>query len=220
MWIYGLWAWVIGVVWAVFFIVPPAEGLGYLVRIAFFHIPVAWVSVLAFLLSAWWAYRYLKTRQSIYDRKSSVSAMLGLIFCLLATVSGAIFAKLTWGAYWNWDPRQTCIFVLLLLYGAYMTLRSSIEEEEQRAKVSAVYALFSFVSVPLLVFILPRLYFSLHPEPLINSSGKIQMDPAMLYVLIAALIGCSGLYWWLFQKQLMRQNKESEEQLITGSEAR
>jgi heme exporter protein C len=110
--------------------------------------------------------------------------------------------------------------VLLLLYGAYMTLRSSIEEEEQRAKVSAVYALFSFVSVPLLVFILPRLYFSLHPEPLINSSGKIHMDPAILYVLIAAVIGCSGLYWWLLQKQLMRQSKETGEQLVTGSEAR
>lgn len=220
MWIYGLLVWVIGVIWAVFFLVPPAEGLGYLVRIAFFHIPVAWVSVLAFLLAAWWAYRYLQTRSSIYDRKSSVSAMLGLVFCLLATISGAIFAKLTWGAYWNWDPRQTCIFVLLLLYGAYMTLRSSIEDEEQKAKVSAVYALFSFVSVPLLVFILPRLYFSLHPEPLINSSGKIHMDPVMLYVLIAALIGCSGLYWWLFQQQLTRREKETEAQLVTGSEAR
>ena len=219
MWIYGLWAWVLGVIWAVFFVVPPAEGLGYLVRIAFFHIPVAWVSVLAFLLAAWWAYRYLKTRQSIYDRKSSASALLGLVFCVLATVSGAIFAKLTWGAYWNWDPRQTCIFVLLLLYGAYMTLRSSIEDEEQRAKVSAVYALLAFISVPFLVFILPRLYFSLHPEPLINSSGKIHMDPVMLYVLIFALIGCTGVYWHLLRQRLARGEKDLAEQSAAGSEA-
>lgn len=219
MWGYVLCAWVVGVVWAVFFLVPPAEGLGYLVRIAFFHIPVAWVSVMAFLLAAWWAYRYLRTRDSKYDSKSSVSAALGLVFCLLATVSGAIFAKLTWGAYWNWDPRQTCIFVLLLIYSAYMTLRSSIEDEEQKAKISAVYALLSFVSVPFLVFILPRLYFSLHPEPLINSGGKIHMEAVMLYILIFAVAGCTGIYWWLLQYQISRRERETEEHSTAGSEA-
>ena len=95
---------------AVFFIVPPAEGLGNYVRIAFFHIPTAWVAVVAFLGAAYWGARYLKTRELRYDAKSARSAILGLIFTLMATVSGAVFSKLTWGAYWNWDPRQTTIF--------------------------------------------------------------------------------------------------------------
>ncbi|HEY3424665.1 MAG TPA: cytochrome c biogenesis protein CcsA, partial [Negativicutes bacterium] len=94
-----------GVVYAVFFLVPPVQGLGEKVRIAFFHIPVAWVSVLAFVLSAFWALRYLQTRRVEYDLRSAAAAGLGLVFCLLATISGAIFAKVTWGAYWNWDPR-------------------------------------------------------------------------------------------------------------------
>ena len=132
----GLVVWIAAVIYAVFFIVPPAEGLGNYVRIAFLHIPLAWVSVIAFLLSAVRAVQYLRTRDLVYDLKGAAAAELGLIFCLLATLSGAVFAKLTWGAYWNWDPRQTTIFVLLLIYGAYLALRSSLEEEEQRALLS------------------------------------------------------------------------------------
>lgn len=194
---YGLMLWTIGVVYAVFYQVPPAEGLGYLVRIAFFHIPVAWVSVLAFLLAAASAVRYLQTREIKYDWWSSSAAALGLVFCLLATVSGAVFAKLTWGAYWNWDPRQTTIFILLLIYGAYQALRSAIDDKEERARIAAVYALLSAITVPFLVFIVPRYYFSLHPEPVINSAGHLQMESIMLYVLLAALGACTLLFWHL-----------------------
>lgn len=197
MWRYGLAAWTAAVIWAVFYLVPPAEGLGELVRIAYFHIPAAWVSVLAFFTAAWWAYRYLKSGQEKYDQKSAAAALLGFVFCLMATVSGALFAKLTWGAYWNWDPRQTTIFVLLLIYGAYLVLRASLEEEEVRARISSVYALLSVVTVPFLVFVIPRFYASLHPEPILNRTGKLDMDLIMLYVLLAAVIAGSGLFFWL-----------------------
>jgi heme exporter protein C len=201
------------VLWAIFYLVPPAEGLGNLVRIAFFHIPVAWVSVLAFLLSAWYAFRYLKTKNLKYDYLCARSAYLGLAFCLLATISGAIFAKLTWGAYWNWDPRQITIFILLLIYGAYTTLRSAIEDEETRAKLSAVYSLLSCITVPFLVFIIPRYYFTLHPEPVLNSSGKIDMDNIMVYVLVAALINCTLIFLRILFHKKKQQDflKESSE---------
>lgn len=199
--------WIIGVVYAVFYMVPPVEGLGYLVRIVFFHIPVAWVAVLAFFLSAGWSIQYVRTRDMQYDRKSSAAATLGLFFCLLATVSGAIFAKLTWGAYWNWDPRQTTIFILLLIYGAYLVLRASIQDEEQRARISAVYALLSSVTVPFLVFIIPRFYFSLHPEPVLNRVGKLEMDVVMFYVLLAAVGACTALFWQLFKWALYNKNQ-------------
>jgi heme exporter protein C len=187
----------VGVVYAIFFLVPPTQGLGEKVRIAFFHIPVAWVSVMAFVLSAYWALRYLNTRQIEYDWKSAVAAGLGLAFCLLATVSGAVFAKITWGAYWNGDPRQTTIFILLLIYGASLALRTAIEDTEQKAKISAVYSLLAFLTLPFLVFVIPRYYFSLHPSPVLNSAGKIDMDPIMLYVLLAALIIATAIFWQL-----------------------
>ena len=185
---------------AVFFIVPPAEGLGNYVRIAFFHIPTAWVAVVAFFGAAYWGARYLKTRELHYDAKSAHSAILGLIFTLMATVSGAVFSKLTWGAYWNWDPRQTTIFVLLLIYAAYVTLRMTMRDERARASSSAVYALFSFIAVPFLVFILPRMFFSLHPSPVLNETGRIDMDAVMLGTLVLALIDMTLIYIWLMKR--------------------
>ncbi|AME02802.1 cytochrome c biogenesis protein CcsA [Selenomonas sp. oral taxon 136] len=185
---------------AVFFIVPPAEGLGDYVRIAFFHIPTAWVAVVAFFGAAYWGARYLKTRELHYDAKSARSAILGLIFTLMATVSGAVFSKLTWGAYWNWDPRQTTIFVLLLIYAAYVTLRMTMRDERARASSSAVYALFSFIAVPFLVFILPRMFFSLHPSPVLNETGRIDMDAVMLGTLVLALIDMTLIYIWLMKR--------------------
>lgn len=185
---------------AVFFIVPPAEGLGNYVRIAFFHIPTAWVAVVAFFGAAYWGARYLKTRELHYDAKSARSAILGLIFTLMATVSGAVFSKLTWGAYWNWDPRQTTIFVLLLIYAAYVTLRMTMRDERARASSSAVYALFSFIAVPFLVFILPRMFFSLHPSPVLNETGRINMDAVMLGTLVLSLIDMTLIYIWLMKR--------------------
>ena len=185
---------------AVFFIVPPAEGLGNYVRIAFFHIPTAWVAVVAFFGAAYWGARYLKTRELRYDAKSARSAILGLIFTLMATVSGAVFSKLTWGAHWNWDPRQTTIFVLLLIYAAYVTLRMTMRDERARASSSAVYALFSFIAVPFLVFILPRMFFSLHPSPVLNETGRIDMDAVMLGTLVLSLIDMTLIYIWLMRR--------------------
>ena len=195
---------------AVFFLVPPAEGLGELVRIAFFHIPMAWVSVLAFIMNAWWAAAYLRGRRMREDALSARSARLGLIFVLLATVSGAIFSKLTWGAYWNWGPRQTTIFVLILIYGAYLTLRAAVSETRQRAVVSAVYSLFSCLTVPFLVFILPRLYFSLHPSPILNSSG-VEMDPLMLAVLAAAMLDATLIYLLLLRRGDVLEGVDTDE---------
>ena len=204
----------LAVIGAVFFAVPPAEGLGYYVRIAFFHIPVAWVAVLAFLVSAFYGAKYLKEPKDLYDRYSANSAGLGLVFVMLATFSGAVFSKLTWGAYWNWDPRQTTIFVLLLIYGAYLTLRAAMPDKKRRARVSAVYALLSFLTVPFLVFIIPRLYFSLHPSPVINGSGHIDMDPVMLWTLIAAVADMTGIYCYLLHRWVKKAGSGQESEAL------
>ncbi|MBR1807482.1 MAG: cytochrome c biogenesis protein CcsA, partial [Selenomonadaceae bacterium] len=149
-----------GVVAAIIFFVPPIKGLGELAKIIFFHVPTAWVAVVAFFSSAFFAAKFLRMNDFKFDALSARAAKLGFVFVLLSTASGAIFSKLTWGAYWNWDPRQMTIFVLILIYGAYLTLRAAVVDEKIRAKVSAVYSLLSVLTVPFLVFVLPRMYFS------------------------------------------------------------
>lgn len=185
---------------AIIFLVPPIKGLGDLAKIIFFHVPTAWVSVIAFFSSAFFATKFLRTRDFSFDRLSARAASLGFVFVLLSTVSGAIFSKLTWGAYWNWDPRQTTIFVLILIYGAYLTLRAAVSDEKIRAKVSAVYSLLSVLTVPFLVFILPRMYFSLHPEPVLNSVGRVEMDTIVLVVLAAAVVDATLIFVQLLRR--------------------
>ncbi len=190
----------IGIIAAVFLIVPPAEGLGNLVRIIYFHVPTAWLAVIAFFTSAYFAAQYLRRADSSSDESSARAVKIGFISVILSTISGAIFSKLTWGAYWNWDPRQTTIFVLILIYGAYLTLRSAVTDRRTRAKVSAVYSLLSVLTVPFLVFILPRMYFSLHPTPLLNSSGTVEMDRTMLIVLMLALVDATLIFARLMRR--------------------
>ncbi len=185
------------VIVAAFLYVPPAMGLGELSRIIFFHVPLAWVGVLAYLAAMFNGARYLKYNEARYDQQAVFNAEIGIVFTLLATITGAIFARFTWGMYWNWDPRQTSIFILLLIYGAYFILRSSVEDEERRARLASVYSILAFISVPFLTFIIPRLYATLHPDPIINVEGQLRMDSGMFLVFLAFLAGFTGIYYWI-----------------------
>ncbi len=191
----GLWMFI--VIAAAFIYAPPALGLGELSRIIFFHVPLAWVGVLAYLIAMVNGIRYLKHGEIRFDRQAAFNAEVGFVFTLLATVTGAIFARHTWGMYWNWDPRQTSIFILLLIYGAYFLLRSAVEDEEKRGRLASVYSILAFIAVPFLVFIIPRIYMTLHPDPIINIEGQLKMDARMFQVFMASLAGFTGLYYWI-----------------------
>jgi len=173
-------------------------ALGERERILFFHVPMAWISVVAFIMALIYGIKYLRKRELIYDHMASSSAALGLLFAILATVTGAIWAKFNWGAFWNWDPRQTSIFVLILIYGAYFALRSAIESDESRAKLSSVYSILAGITVPFFMFILPRIVDTLHPDPIINTEGKINMDGIILVIFLSSLAGFTALYAWMF----------------------
>jgi heme exporter protein C len=178
--------------------IPHIPALGDRARVLYFHVPTAWVTVLAFLVSMWFSIRYLKTKDLLNDHKASAAAGLGLMFCILATVTGSVWAKFNWGSFWNWDPRETSIFMLLLIYGAYFALRNALESEEQKAKLSSVYSILAFITVPFFIFILPRIVESLHPDPIINDEGKIHMDTAMLIIFLSSLAGFTALFFWLY----------------------
>lgn len=186
-------AWIVaGFAWA-----PLVQVLGETTRVLYFHIPCAWITVLALGWSMVHSLLYLSKRDLKHDDQAAASAELGLLFCIGATVSGALWAKAMWGAYWNWDPRETSIFFLLLIYAAYLALRSSIEDPGRRARLSAVYSAIAFVAVPFLMFVVPRIYFTLHPDPILNSRGKVDMDPRIRIVFFAMLVGFTGLFFWL-----------------------
>jgi heme exporter protein C len=197
IWRWGIFVWIAATMTASLLWAPLVPVLGETTRVLYFHIPAAWVTVLALGWSMVHSLLYLKRRNLEHDHQAAAAAEIGLLFCVVATVSGALWAKAMWGAYWNWDPRETSIFFLLLIYAAYLALRSAIDQPERRARLAAVYSGIAFVSVPFLIFVVPRIYFSLHPDPLINPRGKVDMDPRIRVVFFALLVGFTMLFFWV-----------------------
>jgi heme exporter protein C len=188
---------------------PTIPGLEEKARIMFFHVPTAWLASVAFVMSMIYGIQYLRKKRLEDDVKSASAAGLGFLFCILATVTGAIWAKFSWGTYWNWDPRQTSIFVLLLIYGSYFALRSAVEIEEKRAALSAVYSIIAAVTMPFFMFIMPRILASLHPEPILNVQGKVHMNPTMLIIFLGSLAGFTGLFFWMWNLHMRTTRLES-----------
>jgi len=199
------WKYLTGIIMAavivlVFISPPPQQGIGDASRIFFFHVPAAFWGFVAFIVAAIYGIAYLKNRSLTSDTKAAASAGIGLIYTVIATISGAAFAKVTWGAYWNWDPRQTTITAVLLIYAAYFALRQAVPVAETRARLSAVYLLLGGIVAPFLFFVLPRLYPSLHPkDTLVSGQGQFEMTASVGLIFAAAMIAYGLLYLWLFK---------------------
>lgn len=194
-------------------IYPFVPALQEKIRILVFHVPMAWVSVIAYMISMIYSIMYLRRRDLKYDLYASSSAALGFIFTVLATVTGMIWAKFSWGSFWNWDPRQTSILVLMLIYSAYFALRSAIDREDLKARLSSVYSIIAFMTVPFFVFILPRMFSGLHPGakgedttgPVVSGQQGM-LDSSLLYTFGLALAGFIIVYFWMMSLTIRYKN--------------
>jgi heme exporter protein C len=191
--------WMVAVIVAAFLFTPAAQGFRSpeAARIIFFHVPNAVVASIAFVVSMVYAIKYLKNRNLIDDAKSSVSAELGLLFTVLATITGSLFAHMQWGSWWNWDTREVAIVMLLLVYAAYFALRSATDGTEKRARLSAVFAIVAVAPMVFLMFVMPRIMVSLHPTDTLTKQGNLGASYRM--VLFPAMIAFLGLYVWIFR---------------------
>ena len=138
----------------------------------------------------------------------------------LATITGSIWARFSWGTFWNWDPRETSIFILLLIYAAYFMLRSLLEEsDDKKARIAAVYNIIAFVSVPFLMFVVPRITQSLHPggggteAPIINVSGKVHTDRTLLNMHWISVVLFFLVFLWIknLATRVIRLEERSQE---------
>lgn len=200
-WLVALW--ITAVILAAFLYAGDAQGFEPgASRIIFFHVPMAMVSAVAFLVAMIHAVRYLATRDPVADVRSETAAELGTLFCILATVTGSIFAKIQWNAFWHWDVRQTCILILLLIYGAYFGLRMAVDDPDRRATLASVYAVLAFFAVPFLMWVVPRMpaFDTLHPNTVLTS--REGLSPAYRVVLYSSFAGFCGLYAWLYDLQV------------------
>jgi heme exporter protein C len=201
---------------------PYIIGLEQNAKIIFFHVPTAWLTVIAFLMSTIFSIKYLRKKNLDDDAKSYAAAQLGMVFCILATVTGSLWSKFAWGSFWSWDPRQTSIFALLLIYGAWFALRSAIESEDKRATLSAVYAIIAFLTVPFFIFIMPRIMTGLHPGSADDTNAgpivDFKMNSSMQLIFFLSMTGFTILYFWMWNlgyKSIILKEKLNK-QLIRG----
>jgi len=181
----------------------PANSLGgaEVYRIFYFHVPQAWIAALAFVMALVYSVKYLKTSDPEADIRAVTANRLGLVFAILATVTGSIFAKVTWGEFWNWSEiREVSIFILLVMYGGYFALRSAITDPEKKASLSAVVSILFSVAALFLIFILPRLYvdFSQHPsDTIVDEQGKMTMGRNVRLIFFSSLAAYTILFLWI-----------------------
>lgn len=179
------------------------------IRNIFYHVPLWFAMMLLFLASVVYSIIYLSTSNPAFDQKAKALTEVGTLFGILGLITGAIWAKNTWGAYWSSDVKQNMSAVLMMVYFAYFVLRGSFDDLEKAARLGAVYSIFAFASIIPLLFIIPRLYSSLHPGNGGNPAlGGEDLDHTMQLVFYPAVIGFTLLGFWLAQLEWRRSAVE------------
>ncbi|MCK5101684.1 MAG: cytochrome c biogenesis protein CcsA, partial [Cyclobacteriaceae bacterium] len=143
--------------------VPRLAILNETIRNLFFHVAIWFAMFILLIVSVVYSIKYLKSSDLKMDIVAGEFASMGIVFGLLGIVTGSVWAKFTWGDWWVNDPKLNATTIALLIYMAYFVLRSSIEDSQQKGRISAVYNIFAFAAAVPLIFILPRLTDSLHP---------------------------------------------------------
>jgi heme exporter protein C len=132
-------------------------------KLFFFHVPVALVSFIAFAVALVASIQYLRVRRFEWDRSAHAAVEVGVLFTGLTLVTGMLWGEAEWGVAWRWsDVKLVLVLVLFLIYVAYLVLRREIPDQERRARISALYAVAGFASVPLAWFA-QRIWLSFHP---------------------------------------------------------
>ena len=181
----------------VFRYAPVEQVMGMVQKVFYFHVAAAWVGLLSFIVAAVAGAIYLAGHNPDWDVVETASVELGMVFLLIAIVSGSIWAKPIWNTWWTWDPRLTTVTVTELIYAAYLMLRSGIDEPERRARFGAVYAIIGFLSVPL-TFLSIRIFRTIHPVLVGNNDpsalGAFDMSPRMLQTFLFGLFAFTVVY--------------------------
>jgi heme exporter protein C len=185
------------------FMAPPDYQQGHTAKIMFVHVPCAWLAMFVYVLIAASSFGLLVFRHPLADVSAKAAAPIGAVFTLLALVTGSLWGKPMWGAYWVWDPRLTSVLVLFLLYLGLIALRSSLEDEALAARLTAVLSLVG-------IAILPVIKFSVNWNSLHQPASVLRLDgptihPSLLWPLLVTAAGMTALFAALHLKAMRNE---------------
>ena len=194
--------------------VPHLDILNETIRNLYFHVPMWFTMILLFTGAFYYSIKYLRTGDLRDDVYAVQLTNTGIFFSILGMLTGMEWAQYTWGAAWSNDPKQLGTAICMLIYFAYIILRSGLKDDEKKAKISAVYNVFAYAMMIPLIFILPRMVDSLHPGAGGNPAFKqYDLDSNMRLVFYPAVIGWFLLGAWIASLKvrlgLLRYKKEN-----------
>lgn len=193
---------------------PRLNILNETVRALYFHVPMWFGMVLLYSISVYYAVKFLRNPLSDFDIKSVEYANVGTVFGVLGILTGMLWANYTWGSPWHGDPKQNGAAIALLVYLAYFVLRGSVDNEEQKARLSAVYNIFAYAAMIPLIFIIPRLTDSMHPGNGGNPGfNAYDLDSRMRLIFYPAVIAWFFIGMWIVSLRVryrILQNQLSE----------
>jgi len=188
-------------IWGLLNRVPRLDILNETIRNVYYHVPVWFAMLFMMTVSLVFSLRALGANSTVNDAKAYNAAVVGFFFSIPGLLTGSVWARYTWGTWWTFqDPKLNGVAISILIYLAYFILRVSVDDEQKRARISAVYNVFAYVMMNVFIMILPRLVDSLHPGNGGNPAfGKYDLDNNMRMVFYPAVIGWILLSYWLFE---------------------
>lgn len=170
----------------IFAFAPRETTMGDVQRIVYLHVAVAWCGLAGCLAMGGTAALYLLRRHLIWDHWSRASGEVGWLCTTLTLATGSLWAHEAWNTWWTWEPRLTSSLILWLMFAGYFLVRSSIEDVERRARISAALAILSLADVPLVVMA-TRWFRGVHPV-------TPEMDPRMRVALLVSVVSFTALF--------------------------
>ena len=187
--------------------VPVKPILNETIRALYYHVPMWFGMVILLLTSVVYSLKYLMGSNRRHDVYAVSFANTGILFGVLGLATGMLWANYTWGSPWHGDPKQNGAAIALLVYLAYFILRGSLQDEQQRARISSIYNVFAFTALIPLIFILPRMTDSTHPGNGGNPGfNAYDLDLKMRYIFYPAVIGWTLLGVWLTSLKIRLHN--------------
>ena len=168
-------------------------------KIFYLHVPVAVASFAAMAVAAFFAARFLATKDRAYDRASRTAMQVTLVFIIATMISGDVWTRFEWGVWWVWEPRLTTYFILMLLVIGYFILRNALDDPERSARFGAVFCIIAFIDAPISFFITRLVPSSVHPVVFRTDSG---LPPAMLIPFLLGLFGMCMIAFALYRYAL------------------
>src|SRR4051812_9205902 len=166
---------------------------GATVRIMFIHVPAAIISMFIYACLAVASLLSLVFRHVLADCAAQAAAGLGAAFTFLALVTGSLWGRPMWGAWWVWDARLTSVLVLFLLYVAYIALRASLDDEAKAARASAILALVGSINLPIVHYSV-EWWNTLHQGPSVFKAGGSSLAPVFLYPLLIMALAYTSAF--------------------------